>query len=56
MTLLDLVEEVQEKTHQRELEILDCVRRAWPNHTQFTETQARLMVNLIERKERKRGN
>ncbi len=43
MTLFDLVEEVQEKTHLGELEILDRVQRAWPSHQQFTPTQVALM-------------
>ena len=49
MTLFDLVEEVQEKMHMGELEILDRVQRAWPSHTQFTPTQAALMVRAIQR-------
>jgi hypothetical protein len=49
MTLFDLVEEVQEKTHLGALEILDRVQRAWPSHTQFTPTQAALMVRAIQR-------
>ena len=48
MTLFDLVEEVQEKTHLGELEILDRVQRAWPNHQQFTPTQAALMVRAVQ--------
>jgi hypothetical protein len=49
MTLFDLVDEVQEKTHLGELEILDRVLRAWPIHQQFTPTQAALMVRAIQR-------
>ena len=49
MTLSDLVEEVQEKTHLGELGILDRVQRAWPSHQQFTPTQAALMVRAIQR-------
>ncbi len=53
MTLFDLVEEVQEKTHLGELEILDRVQRAWPSHQQFTSTQAALMVHAIQRQGQK---
>jgi hypothetical protein len=56
MTLSDLVEEVQEKTHLGELEILDRVQRAWPSRQQFTPTQAALMVWAIQRKERNGKN
>lgn len=52
MTLLDLIAEVQEKTHIGELEILDKVRRAWPAHTHFTPTQVALAINSIQRKEK----
>jgi hypothetical protein len=48
MTLFDLVEEVQEKTHLGEMEILDRVRRAWPGLQKFTPTQAALMANAIK--------
>ena len=50
MTLINLIREAHEKTHWPEMEILDVVRRAWPQHTQFTPTQAALLVHLIERK------
>jgi hypothetical protein len=51
MTLFDLIEEAQEKTHAGELEILALVRAAWPAHEQFTPTQAALVVNHIQRQE-----
>lgn len=54
MTLFDLVEEVQEKTHLGELEILDRVHSAWPGRTEFTPTQAALMVRAIQWKEQER--
>jgi len=53
MTLLEVIQEVQEKTHLGELEILDRVKRAWPNRQQFTPTQAALVVRAIQRQELK---
>ena len=42
MTLFDLVEEIQEKTHLASGDS-DRVKRAWPSHQQFTPTQVALM-------------
>ncbi len=53
MTLLDLIDEVEERTHFGKLEILEKVREAWPLHTEFTPTQCALVVNSIQRKEGK---
>ena len=53
MTLFDLVEEVQEKTHLGELEILDRAQRAWPSHQQFTGAQAALLVRAISKQAEK---
>lgn len=50
MTLLELIQEVHEKTHMAELEILDLVRQSWPGKMHFTPTQARLVVNHFERR------
>lgn len=50
MTLLELIQEVHERTHFPELEILDLVRQSWPGKMQFTPTQARLVVNHFERR------
>lgn len=49
MNLLELVAEVQQATHLGEEEIVAIVREAWPAHTQFTPTQAALVVNSIVR-------
>ena len=50
VNVLELVQEVHEKTHVEQLEILEIVREAWPGHAQFTPTQARLVVYLIEKR------
>ena len=50
MTLQEFCEEVEEKTHVGRLEILEMAREAWPTLTILTPTQAKLMVNHIERK------
>ena len=52
MTLLEFVREVEEKTHLGEMEILELVRRNWPRHTMFNQTQAALLVQHIERQRR----
>ena len=48
MTLPELVIQVNEKVHLGELEILEIVRQAWPNHREFTPTQAALVINSIQ--------
>ena len=53
MNLLELVAEVQQATHLGEEEIVAIVREAWPAHTQFTPTQAALVVNSVERQRRR---
>lgn len=53
MNLLELVAEVQQATHLGEEEIVAIVREAWPAHTQFTPTQASLVVNSVERQRRR---
>jgi len=52
MTLADVVQEVHEKTHVPQIEILEIIRKNWPKLTEFKPTQVRLVVNLIERKAR----
>lgn len=49
MKLIELIAEVQEKTHLGEIEILTIVVEAWPGHNDFTPTQAALVVNSIQR-------
>ena len=48
MTLLELVEEVHEKTHAPQIEIFSIVRAAWPDgRDQFTETQCALVARAL---------
>jgi len=56
VTLLDLVDEVYERTHLAKLEILDIARRNWPGLADFKPTQAALLVHLIQRKNGKDTN
>jgi len=51
MTLLEIVQEVHERTHWPELDILETIRREWPTLIEFKPVQVRLMVNRIERSE-----
>lgn len=50
MTIFDLIQEAQEKTHVGELEILALVRESWPTLDSFTPTQAALVIAHIQRK------
>jgi len=48
MTLLDLIDEVFEKTHVDREEILSQVREAWPDgRDHFTETQCALVERAL---------
>lgn len=49
MTLVELVQEVHEKTHLPMEEILDLVQNSWPGKHEFTPTQCALVVNHINR-------
>ena len=53
MNLFELVTEVQQATHFGEEEIVRMVRNAWPGHSQFTPTQAALVINSVERQQRR---
>ena len=50
MNLYELVKEVNEKTHLGEMEILELVRRNWNRTSEFSTTQAKLLVRLIEKR------
>jgi len=52
MTLPDFIDEVYEKTHWPQIEILRLIESNWPGHDRFTMTQANLMVSLIDRKKK----
>jgi hypothetical protein len=47
MTLLELVEEVYEKTHVDRLEIFSRATSAWPRLEKFTPTQCALLVRAL---------
>jgi len=49
VTTFEFVQEVQERVHVGELEILDLVRRNWPGRDRFNRTQVNLAVWLIEK-------
>lgn len=50
MTLYEIVEEVNEKTHLGLEEVLDFVRSNWPHASDFKPVQVRLAVQLIEKR------
>jgi hypothetical protein len=54
MTLAELIQEVQEKTHAGEIEILEIACTNWPHRKEFTPTQARLLTQLIDRQMHRR--
>ena len=48
MTLLELIEEVFEKTHVDRVEILSRVEEAWPDgRAQYTQTQCALVERAL---------
>ncbi len=49
MTLIDLVEEVFEKTHVDRAEILERAVQAWPRVKEFSTTQCRLLERAVQR-------
>lgn len=47
MTLLELVDEVYERTHADKVEIWSRAKLAWPRLEEFTETQCALLVRAL---------
>ena len=48
MTLLELIDEVFEKTHVDRVEIYSRVQAAWPDgRANFTETQCALLARVL---------
>ena len=50
MTLPEMIDEVYEKTHVPQIEVLNLIETNWPGHETFTPTQCNLLVSLISRK------
>lgn len=51
MTLPEMIDEVYEKTHVPQIEVLDLIEENWPGSQTFTPTQCNLLISLINRKE-----
>ena len=47
MSLLELVDEVYERTHEDKVEIWSRARTAWPTVENFSETQCALLVRAL---------
>jgi hypothetical protein len=47
MTLIELIEEVHEKTHVDRVEIFSRATSAWPGKDFFTPTQCNLLVRSL---------